>query len=216
MCYIITDGAFFVGLGFRGKPVTVTSKEKALTFKTIIAADNFLANVPGDIKNYNWRVCDFNEESDEFMIPEIKKFGNPTKTTSLEDEDFDICEFFTQVIQVMSQIERFIANMLSNEQIVDMKILDIRHYIRDNDHRLSAIQMQRLGYYLQDLEKERYEYKSKRIIATMFAGNIEALKDKNNIDKMNSVITSKYNPKVLDDTDIEYIINKKKDIAFIS
>ena len=46
--------------------------------------------------------------------------------------------------------------------------------------------------------------------------NIEALKDKNNINKMNDVLTSKYRPKVLDDTDIEYIINKKKDIAFIA
>lgn len=50
----------------------------------------------------------------------------------------------------------------------------------------------------------------------MFANNIEALKDKNNIDKMDNVVTSKYRPKVLDDTDIEYIINKKKENAFIA
>ena len=116
----------------------------------------------------------------------------------------------------MSQLERYIMNMHSNEQIADMKILDVRHYIRDNDHRLSAIQMQRLGYYLQELEKERYKYKSGRIIASMFINNIEALKDKNNIDKINDVMTSKYRPKVLDDTDIEYIINKKKDVIFIA
>ena len=39
---------------------------------------------------------------------------------------------------------------------------------------------------------------------------------KNNIDKMNEVLTSKYHSKILDDTDIEYIINKKKDISFIA
>ena len=71
-------------------------------------------------------------------------------------------------------------------------------------------------WHLQDLEKERYEYKSKRLIASMFGSNIEAHKDKNNINKMNDVVTSKYRPKVLDDTDIEYIINKKKDVAFIA
>lgn len=36
----------------------------------------------------------------------------------------------------------------------------------------------------------------------------------NKIINLNDVLTSKYNPRVLDDTDIEYIINKKKDIAF--
>lgn len=76
--------------------------------------------------------------------------------------------------------------------------------------------MQRLGYYLQDLEKECYDYKSKRLIASIFANNIDALKDKNNIDKMNDVVMSKYRPKVLDDTDIEYIINKKKDVSFFA
>lgn len=216
MCYVLTDGNFYIGRDFRGRPTAVTSKNKVFTFKTGVAADNFLRCIPDNIKSYKWKVCDMDERNEDIMITEIKKFGNPTKTTTLEDENFDICEFFTQTIQVMSQIDRFIANMESNEQITDMKILDVRHYIRDNNHRLSAIQMQRLGYYLQDLEKERYNYKSKRLIASMFANSINALKDKSNIDKMNDVVTSKYRPKVLDDTDIEYIINKKKEISFIA
>ncbi len=216
MCYVLTDDNIFIGKGFRGCPTAVTEKERAFTFKTKLAADNFLRCIPNVIKGYNWKICNLDERNDEIMMPEVKKFGNPTKTTAIEDENFDIFEFFTTAVQVMSQIDRFIANMVSNEQIVDMKILDVRHYIRDNNHRLSAIQMQRLGYYLQDLEKERYDYKSKRLVASMFADNIEALTDKNNIDKMKDVVTSKYRPKVLDDTDIEYIINKKKDIAFIA
>ena len=72
--------------------------------------------------------------------------------------------------------------MANNEEIIDMKILDVRHYIRDNNHKLNAIQMQRLGYYLQDLEKERYGYKAKKIIASMFAEDIEAFKNKKSID----------------------------------
>ena len=211
MCYVITDDNFFIGKDFKGRFIPVTVTEKACTFKTGVAADNFLRNIPNEIKKYNWKVFDLNERTDEFTMSEIKKFGNPTKTTTLEDENFDLCEFFTQTIQVMSQLDRFIANMVSNEEIVDLKILDIRHYIRDNNHRLSAIQMQRLGYYLQDLEKERYNYKSQRQIAQIFTSNINALKEKNSIDKMENLLTSKYNPRVLDDTDIEYIINKKKD-----
>lgn len=216
MCYVLTDNNFYIGKDFKGCPTAVTAKDKAFTFRTWSAADNFSRNIPDSLKRYNWQVQDINNKSDDYEIIDIKKFGNPTKSTTLEDENFDICEFFTHTIEVMSQLDRFIANMLSNEQITDLKILDVRHYMRDNDRKLSAIQMQRLGYYLQDLEKERYEYKSKRLIASMFASNIEALKDKNNIDKMNDVVESKYRPKVLDDTDIEYIINKKKDIAFIA
>ena len=214
MCYVITDNNFFVGKDFRGRPAAVLSKEKASMFKTGVAADNFLRCLPDSISKYNWTVCEFEGRSDGVTAPEIRKYGNPTKTTDLEDENFDICGFFADAVRVMSQIDRFIANMASNEQITDMKILDVRHYIRNNEHRLNAVQMQRLGYYLQTLEKERYGCKSKRIIASMFADNIDALKDKNNIEKMNDVLKSKYHPKVLDDTDIEYIINKKKDIEF--
>lgn len=216
MCYVLTDFSVYAGKGFEGMPSAVSTKEKAFTFKTKKEAENYLKNIPKVIKNYRWKIFNLDERIEDNMMPEVKKFGNPTKTTTLEDENFDIFEFFTTAVQVMSQIDRFIANMVSNEQIVDMKILDVRHYIRDNNHKLSAIQMQRLGYYLQDLEKERYNYKSKRLIASMFANSIEALKDKNNIEKMNDVVTSKYRPKVLDDTDIEYIINKKKDVAFIA
>ena len=154
------------------------------------------------------------DPNDTCNIVEAKKFGNPTKTTALEEDDFDMVGFFENVINVMSQLERFVANMTSNEQIADMKILDVRHYIRDNNHRLSAIQMQRLGYYLQELEKERYDYKSKRLIAEIFENNLSALKDKSNIDKMKDIMNSKYHPRVLDDTDIEYIINKKKELEF--
>ena len=113
-----------------------------------------------------------------------------------------------------AQLDRYISNMTDGEQLTDMKILDVRHYIRDNNHRLNAIQMQRLGYYLQELERKRYGYKSGRLIAEMFASNVEALKDKSYIDKMNDVVSSRYRPRVLDDSDIENIINKKKELEF--
>lgn len=227
MGYVLVDGNLYLGKDAKGRPVSVMNKENVNVFKSKVAAENFLNHLPDSVKIYNWQVCrlksddeiELEIEREKYLtegLAEIKKFGNPTKTTTMEEEDFDICGFFTDVINVMSQLDRFITNMISNEQIADMKILDVRHYLRDNDHRLSAIQMQRLGYYLQSLEKERYGYKSKRLIASMFLNNIDALKDKNNIHKMNEILTSKYRPKVLDDTDIEYIINKKKEDIFIA
>lgn len=218
MCYALTDNNFYIGKDDHGRPTTVSSMTNAMKFKTLLAAENYVKCIPDTFRKYDWFVLNVddsvNENNEE--LPVTRHFGNPTLTTTLEEDEFDICEFFTSVIDIMSQIDRFISNMTDNEQIVDMKILDVRHYIRNNNHKLNAIQMQRLGYYLQDLEKERYGYKSKRLIASMFANNIDALKNKSNINKMNSILTSHYRPKVLDDTDIEYIINKKKDDVSIA
>lgn len=233
MCYVLTDQQYFIGMDSRGRPTLAMKKKKAHTFKTEDSAKNFLHCIPSTMKQKDWKIYNCNEETtfvpdpspetnaqitkkEIAMMPEMKKFGNPTKKTVLESEGFDLIAFFTQVIEVMSELDRFIANMASDEEITDMKILDIRHYIRDNEHKLSAIQMQRLGYYLQSLEKERYQYKANRLIASTFVNSIDALKNKSNIDKMNNIVNSKYRPKVLDDTDIEYIINKKKEIEWIA
>lgn len=210
--YVLADRNFYMGKDFNGKPTTVTSKQKAIVFKSELAAEKFLDSLPERLKIYQWYI---RPENDNITIlPEIKTFGNHSKVTVLEEEGFDICEFFTKVIDVMAELDRYIANMVSNEEITDMKILDVRHYLRDNEHKLNAIQMQRLGYYLQELEKERYKYKSGRLIASMFVNSITALKDKNSVEKIKDVVTSKYHPRVLDDTDIEHIINKKKDVTF--
>ncbi len=216
--YVIADREYYLGKDFRGKLIAVKSKANALKYRTRSEAEEYIRFIPRTVGlgDFNWVSYEIEEWEAEKKTPEIKKFSNTTKTTTMEEENFDILSFFTNAVEVMSQIDRFIANMSYNEQLVDMKILDVRHYIRDNDHNLNAIQMQRLGYYLQELERERYDYKSKRLIASMFANDLDALKDKGNIEKITDVVTSKYRPKVLDDTDIEYIINKKKDAVCIA
>ncbi len=216
MCFVLTDFSVYAGRGFEDSPCAVSTKEKAYTFKTKKEAENYLKNVPKILKPYNWKIFNIGETAEKTSFNEVKSFGNPTKATFIEEESIDILDFFTNAVKVMSEIDRFAENMQTKEQITDMKIMDIRHYLRDNTHKLSAIQMQRLGYYLQELEKERYSYKSQRLIAETFISNPSSLKDKKSIDKINSIVTSKYNPRILDDTDIEYIINKKKDMAFIA
>ena len=54
MCYVLTDNNFFLGKDFRERPIAVTSKEKAYIFKTGVAADNFLRNIPNAVKGFNW------------------------------------------------------------------------------------------------------------------------------------------------------------------
>ena len=215
--YIITDGKKYLGKDDFNRPTIVSSNEKAVAFKTELAAGNYLKSVPERLRSIRWSICDLDSYSPcsdilaGYPVGIVEKTNISSYLTPMEDENFDICEFFTGVVNVMVHIDKYIANMINNEQRTDMKILDVRHYMRDNDHKLNAIQMQRLGYYLQTLEKERYDYKSKRLIASMFAGDIKALKDKSSVTKMNDILTSKYRPKVLDDVDIEHIINKKKE-----
>ncbi len=210
--FVLTNDCYYIGKDFRGRPIPVLSKEKAILFKTEQAAKNCSNNLSSTLKNYMWRVEPVNDtypENTLTLVTNIEKtIYNPN--TRIDDDNFDICTFFSEVINIMSQIDKFISNMTYKEETADMKILDVRHYLRNNNHKLNAIQMQRLGYYLQDLEIERYECKSKRLIASMFANNINALKDVNNIAKMQDVLTSHYRPRVLEDTDIDYIINKKK------
>ncbi len=213
--YILTDGNIFLGKDSENRPTIVGKEGQAILFKTEFAAENYARNLSSMLKSYSWfvRITGIDGTAEETVVACSVSMDKPrggTRKTPLEAEDFDICEFFEEVIGVMAHIDRFIANMAEYEQRTDMKILDIRHYIRDNNHKLNAIQMQRLGYYLQELEKERYEYKSKRLIASMFANDITALKDTSSVSKMNDVLTSKYRPRVLDDMDIEYIINKRK------
>lgn len=214
--YAITDGKIYLGKDDFNRPTIVSAMNKAAMFKTELAAGNYLKSVPDRMKGMKWSICDLesyspcSESISQYPSGIFEKSGT-TYLTPMEDEAFDICEFFTGVVKVMVHIDKYISNMISNEQRADMKILDVRHYMRDNEHKLNAIQMQRLGYYLQTLEKERYDYKSKRLIASMFANDINALKDKSSVSKMNDILTSKYRPKVLDDVDIEHIINKKKE-----
>lgn len=219
--YVLTDYKHFVGKDYRNCPLVVSAREHAATFKTELAAENYMKTMSEMLKLYDWRVIDkdriVEEESyaTEYSADSIEKNNFSVRTTPIEDDEIDLCGFFTEVINVMAYLDEYISNMIENEQKTDMKILDVRHYMRDNNHRLNAIQMQRLGYYLQSLEKERYEYKSNRLIASMFTEDINALKDKKNIEKMNDVLKSKYRPRILNDTDIEYIINKKKDAELI-
>ena len=84
MCYVLTDNNFFLGKDFRERPIAVTSKDKAYIFKTGVAADNFLRNIPNAVKDFNWIKCDLDERDDEYMMPEVKK-GNPKNIKGWSD-----------------------------------------------------------------------------------------------------------------------------------
>ena len=212
--FILTDGEMYVGNDGRNKPTVVNDSSRAMEFKTSAAAKNYLKCIPDCIKGHIWTVVDLDNDLEDIMPQEESEFfpvrGSDRLITMMELENFDAYEFFSKVITVMAQIDAYIENMEYKQQTTEMKMLDVRHYMRNEDHKFNAVQMQRLGYYLQDLEKERYKYKSNKLIAAMVANNMDAMKNLNTIKKMNDILTSQYKPRILDDVDIEHIINKKK------
>lgn len=94
MSYVLTDFNVYAGRGFNNNPSAVYTKERAYTFNSKKDAENYLKSIPKEIKKYKWKIFNLDERIDVAMAPEVKKFGNPTKTTILEEKDFDITEFF--------------------------------------------------------------------------------------------------------------------------
>jgi hypothetical protein len=87
-----------------------------------------------------------------------------TGRTVMEEDGFDMPEFMKQAITVFSQLENYVENMAYLEQEVDLKILDLRHFKRDEETRLNAVEAQSLEYYEQELERDRIEYKKTRLL----------------------------------------------------
>ena len=96
------------------------------------------------------------------------------------------------------------------EQEYNKKILDIRHYKREINTKLSAIQLQRLEQFEIQLERERYECKSNRIIAEIFLSDLKRLENINYIDVVKNVKESEYKPEIFTYEFLDEIVGKKR------
>lgn len=196
--YIISNGNNrYIGVNNDNVATCVTSLKKALTFSEEKKAHNYLDNLKSTLKQFNWQVekikdNNFKEEVEEFQ-DEVCEYIE----TELEKSGFDISKFFNETIKTISQLRDYANNMDYLEQEYNKKILDVRHYIRDDRIKLNAIQMQRIGYYLQQLEKERYECKSNHMIAEIFLSDLNRLENISYVDEIRSIKESRYNPRIL-------------------
>ena len=193
------------------KPTTVQIVKKAKQFENFEKASNYKECLKNTLKKFNWDIVNIdtgdtskNADKEELLIDEFTYIP-----TDLESEDFDVVEFFKNTVKILSQSKQFIKNMECKENECNMKILDIRHYIRDENHKLNAIQMQRLGYCLRDIEKQRYKYKMNKLIALEFIDDMDKLKQPDSIMTIQNLISTPYKPRILSDSEIESIINNK-------
>lgn len=195
--YCLHNGHNYIGTNLDNTPTSVTNIDRALLFADEKKAKNYLGNLKMTLRKFDWKVKKLKQEdktkdkdskNDEIICEYCE--------TELEKSNFDISEFLCHTIKTMSQLRDYARNMDVLEQEYNKKILDVRHYIRDENVKLNAVQMQRIGYFLQKLERERYECKSNRTIAEIFLSDFNNLENITYINEIKNVKESKYRPKV--------------------
>lgn len=205
--YRISDGSNYIGLSTEGCQTAVKNLGKAIEFSEKQKAVNYLNNIKSTLKKFNWSIVE-EELDDEKDISDMECIEYVE--TELEKSGFDISEFFKETIKTISQLRGYASNMSYLEKEDNKKILDVRHYIRDERTKLNAIQMQRIGYFLRQLEKERYEHKSNRMIAEIFLSDLKRLENINYIDVVINVKESEYKPEIFTYEFLDEIVGKKR------
>lgn len=205
--YVLSNGYNYVGLNNENVATCVSNPQKALQFTEEKKALNYKDNLKSTLKKFNWQIMRIEDESDKC---ETTEDCNEYVETELEESGFDISKFFIEAVKTVSQLRDYAKNMGFLEQEYNKKILDIRHYKRDINTKLSAIQLQRLEQFEIQLERERYECKSSRIIAEIFMSDLKRLENINYIDVVKNVKESEYKPEIFTYEFLDEIVGKKR------
>lgn len=127
------------------------------------------------------------------------KYDNPYTyhgETALEKElsmnDIGIGNFFKMVIDCVSDREKYIENMEYLIKEYDLKILDVRHFIRDEETKLGTVSMSRISYLLQYYERQRAICKRNRNCAKLFQYHVERFKNRKYMKVIDTIMNSKY------------------------
>lgn len=207
--YALSNGNTYIGINSQKVATSVSNVKKALMFSEEKKALNYMDNLKNTLKKFNWHVVNLEAESEFCETSETVESQDTYIETELEKSNFDISKFFKETIATISQLRDYSKNMNFLEQEYNKKILDVRHYIRDENTKLNAVQMQRIGYFLQQLERERYECKSNRLIAEIFLSDLNNLENINYVEEIRSIKESKYNPKILTYEMLDEIAGKR-------
>lgn len=205
--YVLSNGYNYVGLNNDNVATCVSTPKKALQFTEEKKALNYKDNLKSTLKKFNWQIMKIEDKPEEC---EATEDCNEYVETELEESGFDISKFFIDAVKTVSQLRDYAKNMGFLEQEYNKKILDVRHYKRDLNTKLSAIQLQRLEQFEIQLERERYECKSNRIIAEIFLSDLKRLENINYIDVVKNVKESEYKPEIFTYEFLDEIVGKKR------
>ena len=159
-------------------------------------------NLKATLKRFDWEVIEINNSRTEDPVT--------YKETELEKSGLDISQFFTNAVRTISQLRDYANNMRYLERDYNKKILDVRHYKRDINTKLNAIQLQRLEQFEIQLERERYECKSNRMIAEVFLSDLTRLENINYVEVVKNIKNSEYVPEIFSYEMLDGIVGKVK------
>lgn len=207
--YLLGNGHSYIGVDADNVPTTVGNINKALVFSEEKKASNYRDNLKSTLRKFNWEII---RVEDEVMSTSDDSEGEGYEyvETDLEKSGFDISEFFKNTVKTIAQLRSYANNMNFLEQEYNKKILDVRHYKRDIRTKLSAVQLQRLEQFEIQLERERYECKSNRIIAEIFLTDLNRLENINYIEVVTNVKESEYKPEIFTYEMLDEIVGKKR------
>lgn len=208
--YYLYNGHSYIGVDSTNTATSVSNIKKALPFSDERKATNYLENLKTTLRKFNWQIVTV-EDEDENIERNCENIGEYTYVeTELEKSGFDISKFFNDAIETVSQLRKYADNMGYLEREYNQKILDVRHYKRDINTKLSAIQLQRLEQFEIQLERERYDCKSNRMIAEIFLNDLNRLENVKYLEVVRNVKESEYKPEILTYELLDEIVGKKR------
>lgn len=208
--YLLSNGHGYIGLSDDNVATCVGTINKALTFSEEKKALNFKDNLKSTLRKFNWEVVKTEDETETSEDKLVEENAHTYVATELEKTGFNISEFFNNAVNTISQLRDYADNMNFLEQEYNKKILDVRHYKRDTKTKLSAVQLQRLEQFEIQLERERYECKSNRMIAEIFLTDLKRLENIKYIEVVKNIKESEYKPEILTYEILDEIVGKKK------
>ena len=208
--YILSNGHSYIGVNSGNVPTSVSNIKKALMFSDEKKASNYKDNLKTTLRKFNWEIIKVEDETKN-IDTETENIGEYTYVeTLLEKSGFDISKFFNEAIETVSQLRDYANNMGFLEKEYNQKILDVRHYKRDVNTKLNAIQLQRLEQFEIQLERERYECKSNRMIAEIFLTDLKRIENIKYIEVVRNIKESEYKPEILTYEMLDHIVGKKR------
>ena len=207
--YYLCNGHNYIGVDSTKTATSVGNIKKAIPFTDERKAANYLDNLKTTLRKFNWQIIKFEDEIDD-IEQNCENIGEYTyEETNLEKVGFDISKFFNEAIETVSQLRCYANNMRYLEKEYDKKILDVRHYKRDINTKLSAVQLQRLEQFEIQLERERYGCKSNRMIAEIFLNDLSRLENVKYLEVIRNINESQYKPEILTYELLDDIVGKK-------
>ena len=168
-------------------PVLVSTLDKATLFK-VGEAEKYIKNrIRKNVRN-------------EYQIVQTEIQDVPSKISDIPKPEFQKSSVTSELKDIKESVHKKLSdrqNMYKDKlQYYDDVILDIRHYIRDENTRLNACQAAKVLYKLQQIERSRADVKREIARINLIQDTIDST-----INNADNFEYAPYKPRVIEDMD---------------